>query len=296
MGIIETAVGVVIGAVITVLASRYYFRRSISKQLSVYRLLNSFVFDGITPDVRTQLQFRFQNRQVDELQQVLFLVANTGERAIRDVIECLTLAVPDTVEILDASVVYRQPERLAVDVLVDLRPPPGGNDIKLDFPLMNKGEFFVVKLLLSGRLDFSSLSIFCDDLPRAITVEPLPPNAIREARYKFEWVPAAIGLAFCVLAAWSCYSAYLVHTVRPDLFRPNSISEGRVPRVSAPSLSLPRAWQCSCAVLLGNWHCAAGSGYVRRRVPSADRPEIPTVEGASRGRFPISRTASLARF
>lgn len=219
MGIIETLVGVIIGALVTVLASRYYFRRSISKRLSVYRLLNSFVFAGITPDVRRQLQFRFQNRDVDEVQQVIFLVANDGERAIHGVIEPLTLTIPHEVQVLDASIMHRQPEGLKVDIVLDLHPP-GASDLKLEFPLLNKREFFVVKLLLSGRFKFSSLSILCDDLPRTVNVEPLPPNAVRETQYKFEWIPAAIGLGFCVLAAWPCYSAYLVHATHPELFHP----------------------------------------------------------------------------
>jgi hypothetical protein len=125
LGVIETAVGVIVGALVTVLASRYYFRRSISKRLGLYGLLNSFVFDGIARDVRAQLQFRFQGREVNELQQVIFLVANDGERAIRDVIESLTLIVPADVEVLDASIVYRQPEGLKADILTTSKGPAG---------------------------------------------------------------------------------------------------------------------------------------------------------------------------
>jgi hypothetical protein len=117
LGVVETAVGVLIGALVTVFASRYYFRRSVSKRLGFYSLLNSLVFEGIAPDVRDQLQFRFQGREVKELQQVVFLVANDGERAIRDVIELPTILVPADVEILDASIVYRQPEGLKADVV-----------------------------------------------------------------------------------------------------------------------------------------------------------------------------------
>jgi hypothetical protein len=235
VGVIETTVGVIVGALVTVLASRYYFRRSISKRLSVYRLLNSFVFGGISLDVRKELQFRFQNRVVDEVQQVIFLVANDGERAIRDVIESLTLTIPSTVEILDASVVYRQPEGLKV-AIVAAPDPPRGNDLRLDFPLLNKREFFVVKLLLSGRFHFSSLNILCDDLPRVINVELLPPDAVKDSEYKFEWVPALIGFAFLLLAAWPCYSSYLLHSVHPELFHPILF-----PRPRAISL-VPEAW------------------------------------------------------
>lgn len=225
MDLLAAGAAVIIGALVTVLASRYYFRRSISKKLGVYRLLNLFVFEGIAPDVRDELQFRFQNREVNELQQVLFLVANDGERAIRDVIERLTLSIPSEVEILNASIVYRQPEGLKADIVPEVHPG-GGTDLKLDFPLLNKREFFVVKLLLSGRFRLSSLNILCDDLPRTVKVEPLPPGAVQDAEYKFEWIPAAIGLACLLLAAWACYSAYLLHGFRPALFHPVTLRQG----------------------------------------------------------------------
>jgi ABC-type branched-subunit amino acid transport system permease subunit len=44
---VGTVIGVIVGAVVTVLASRYYFYRSTNKSLGVYQLLNSFVFTGI---------------------------------------------------------------------------------------------------------------------------------------------------------------------------------------------------------------------------------------------------------
>ena len=227
MGVVQTAIGVVIGALVTVLASRYYFRRSISKRLSLYGLLNSFVFDGIARDVRKQLQFRFQGREVNELQQVVFLVANDGERAIRDVIESLTLTIPPGVEVLDASIVHRQPEGLKVDIIPNLHPRTGSS-FALDFPLLNKGEFFVVKLLLSGRFKLSHLTVLCDDLPRSIQIESLPPNSFQDTEYKFEWVPAVIGLGVLLVPAWACYSAYMLHEFRPALFHPFVFRPGAV--------------------------------------------------------------------
>lgn len=219
MGLLGTAAGVIIGAVITVLASRYYFQRSISKRLGLYGLLNSFVFDGIAQDVRRQLQFRFQGREVNELQQVIFLVANDGERAIRDVIEPITLTIPPEVEVLDASIVHRQPEGLKANIIVSPHAPTG-TSLALEFPLLNKGEFFVIKLLLSGRLKLSNFTVLCDDLPRSIEVEPLPLNLLRETQFGFEWIPAVFGLAALLIPAWACYSAYLLHELRPSLFHP----------------------------------------------------------------------------
>lgn len=225
MGILETAIGVIVGALVTVLASRYYFRRSIRKRIGLYDLLNSFVFDGISDDVRRQLQFRFQGREVHELQQLVFLIANDGERAVRDVIEPLTLTVPIEVEVLDASIVHREPEALKAEV-VATRGGQRGTSLALEFPLLNKGDFFVVKLLLSGRFKPLHFSILCDDLPRQIPIEPLPPTSVSDRKYKFEWGAAIVGLGILLVPIWACYSAYLLHASFPKLFHPFTTRPG----------------------------------------------------------------------
>ncbi|SPE33877.1 membrane hypothetical protein [Acidobacteriia bacterium SbA2] len=216
---VGTAIGVILGALATVLASRYYFRRSISKSLGVYGLLNSFVFDDIASDVRKELQFLFQKKEVNELQQLVFLVANDGERSIRDVIEPLALTIPPEVEILDASIAHRDPDALQV-VVVKNPHPPTGSEIRFEFPLLNKGEFFVVKLLLSGRfvVGESSFRILSDDLPRKIKIKQLPPTAFQEARHKVEWGLAVAAVVVFLFPAWACYSAHLLHSARPELF------------------------------------------------------------------------------
>jgi len=162
---------------------------------------------------------------VNELQQVVFLVANDGERAIRDVIEPITLTMPADVEILDASIVHRQPDGLKANIVTSPHPPLG-TSLALEFPLLNKGEFFVVKLLLSGRFKLSNSTVLCDDLPRCIEFEPLPPNSLRDTQYKFEWIPAIIGLGILLIPAWATYSAYLLHALRPSLFHPFAPRQG----------------------------------------------------------------------
>jgi hypothetical protein len=214
-----TAIGVVLGAVVTVLASRYYFRRSTNKSLRVYGLLNSFVFAGIAPDVRKQLKFVFEGRDVRELQQLVFLVANDGERAIRDVLEPLALTIPHEVELLDASIVHKHPGSLTLNLVIDLHSGKF-TKITFDFPLLNKREFFVVKLLLSGHLNVQKLvfRLLADDLPRTLHVEQLPPSAYRETSYKFEWGLALVALGVWIIPAWVLYSARLLQRAYPMLF------------------------------------------------------------------------------
>jgi hypothetical protein len=212
---VETAIGVVLGALATVLASRYYFLRSTRKSLGVYGLLNSAVFADIAPDVRPRLSFRYQDREVRDLRQLVFLVANDGERAISNVIEPLSLSLPDEVEILDASIIHRSPEELQASA--DLTPRPagdGGGELHLRFPLLNRGDFFVVKLLLSGELDLS-LKVRADDLPRILRVDNLPRTIMGQA--SFEWDSAAIGGGLVLVAAWASYCLYVIGTMLPNL-------------------------------------------------------------------------------
>jgi hypothetical protein len=214
----ETTIGIILGVIATILVSRYYFLRSIDKKLSVYGLLNSFVFAGITPDVRKLLQFRFKDKEVDELQQVVFLVANDGERAISNVIEPLSFVIPNDVEVLDASILHRQPDALQAQVTSNKCTE--GTRLILNFPLLNKGEFFVIKLLLSGRVSIrdSSLSILADDLPRSLKVRQLPPNSFGEISYNIEWGLAGMALVVLCFPIWVSYWLYLLWIVEPGLF------------------------------------------------------------------------------
>ena len=201
------------------MAARYYFLRSVNKSIGVYQLLNSLVFEGIAPDVRRQLHFRFQDSEVDELQQVVFLVANDGERAISNVIEPLTLRIPAGVEVLDALVLHRHPSELRLQVKTD-GGPAGGSSTSFSFPILNKGEFFVVKLLLSGRLvvDKQSFQLLADDLPRAVQVKDLPPSAVEDENYSFMWELALAAVIVLAVPTWILYFGYQLYETRPELF------------------------------------------------------------------------------
>jgi len=216
---VGTALGVLLGVLATVLVSRYYFLRATKKSLGVYRLLNSLVFAGIAPDVRTQLQFRFRDKEVKDLQQLVLLVANDGEKAISNTIEPLTLRVPPAVEVLDASILHRSPDTLHAQI--GTKPQDSaGTEVSFAFPLLNKGEFFVVKLLLSGRMSEKGLSfsVLADDLPRSLRLKELSSWMFEKGAYKFEWGLAVAAGVVLLIPTWICYLGYLLCRVRPNLF------------------------------------------------------------------------------
>ncbi len=207
-------IGLVLGILATVLASRYYFLRSVDKSLSVFGLLNSYVFAGIAPDVRHNLHFIFQEQEVKDLQQVVLLVANDGERAISNVIEPLSVQLPAQIEVLDASVLHRNPDTLKATI------NHTAGLLEFSFPLLNKGEFFIVKMLLSGSVAMRDLtfSILADDLPRSLKVKQLPPASLRDSGYKVEWSLAAAGCVVLFFCVWVVYLLRSLWVKQPDRF------------------------------------------------------------------------------
>lgn len=211
----EAILGLVLGIVATVLVSRYYFLRSVDKSLSVFGLLNSYVFAGIAPDVRQNLHFIFQEKEVSDLQQVILLVANDGERAISNFIEPLSVQLPPDIEVLDASILHRSPEALKATI-----NQKATNTLEFAFPLLNKGEFFVAKLLLSGRVAMRDLPfrLLADDLPRSLNVKHLPQASLRDSGYKIEWGLAGVGCIVLLFPIWILYLLHVLWLKQPEMF------------------------------------------------------------------------------
>ncbi len=133
----------IVGIVASVWVSAYYFRRSMRKSLTPYIQFYSSPFKGIDPDVKKALQITYQGTPVDDLFEIQFLVANTGDKAIRDVIEPLSFSVPESCELLDASLLHLDPAELKVNLAIS----EDRRSFKMNFPLLNSGSFFV----LTGR-------------------------------------------------------------------------------------------------------------------------------------------------
>jgi hypothetical protein len=106
----------IIGVVATVWVSRYYFKRTTDKSLTPYLQFMSSLFDGVDPSVRESLKIAYKGTAVTELLEVQFLIANTGERPIRDVIAPLTLSIPENCSLLDASLLHISPEGREVEI------------------------------------------------------------------------------------------------------------------------------------------------------------------------------------
>jgi hypothetical protein len=212
-------VGIVVSAAITVAVSRYYFRRSLLKRLGAYVILSSAVFAGIDAEVRKQLRFTFKDKDVSKLQLLQIVLVNEGEHAIRDFIEPPTLVLPKGAEVLDASVIHREPSTLVAELRT--RSTQENEEIIFDFALLNKREFFICKLLVSGsaRMPLTA-RMQCDDLPRALELQYLSPfTATEGGKSKSGDLLGLLGaLVFSGFVFALGYLFYFVYSVRPDFF------------------------------------------------------------------------------
>lgn len=214
----STVIGIVIGIAATIIVSRYYFKRSINKSIAVYLTLNSRIFAGIEPSVREQLEFYFRDEEVRDLSQIEFIIANDGERALRDFIQPLSVELPEGVKILDASILYRKPEQLIAEV-EQTRSANGRAELSFRFPLLNQGDFFLVKLLINGRLKYPDLEfhILADDLPRVIQPKRLPHGSTTASK-GIDWSGIVVGGVFLLLGLSQAYAMYLLYRARPQSF------------------------------------------------------------------------------
>ena len=224
--ILIAIISISVGVAATIFASRHYYRRSVDKELTPFMQMQSNVLSHIDKDVKTDLHIEYKGVKVDNLQQLQFLVANTGERAIRDIIKPLRLELPNEVEIMDASLLYIAPEGREVSLAIS----EPANSIEFDFPLLNKDEFFIFKLLIKGAPERKDLkfSIVADDLPPELEIRRLSYSQIekedRSENNEFELGLLVAGLVVLLL---SFFTGILAHYIQADSF----------PRIESESLA-----------------------------------------------------------
>lgn len=214
-GFAISLLSLLVGIAATVLVSRYYFNRSTDKSLTPYLDFGSQLLSGIDPEVKKDLSIKYQDVEVADLLQIQYLVANTGEKPIRDIIRPLSLTIPDEGIILDASILHIHPEGRDVELYID----ENKRRVHFLFPILNKGDFFIVKLLIKGSPKENDIefTISVDDLPPKLVIERLPRQRIatKEAKEEKQFEKGVfIAGAICIfLGASPIYLAYQIDTV-----------------------------------------------------------------------------------
>lgn len=208
-------VSILIGVGATFYASRHYYRRSVDKELTPFLQLQSNVLSHIDEEVKSDLHVEYKGVKVENLQQLQFLIANTGERAVRDIIKPLRLELPENTEVMDASLLYVFPEGREVKIDVKVT----GSILELNFPLLNKDEFFIFKLLVKGqpKRDELKFKIIAEDLPPELRIQRLTYNQIeRESKGDKSEFELGVLIAGLTLLTCAFFSGILAHYIPSD--------------------------------------------------------------------------------
>ena len=212
--------GIVVGVTATALVGRHYFRRTTDRSLTPFVHLSSSVLSDIDPEVRSELKIQFHDQQIADLTHIQLLIANTGNRAIRNCIKPLSITFPKKTKILDYSIIYKHPKEREISAKRSTGKTDTEDSIEVSFPLLNAGDFFLIKFLIEGNVNPFDLQyrITVDDLPPTLEAEWLPYSSVSKEVKKVDWSAIWGGLACVAGAACISYILFLLWHYQPTLF------------------------------------------------------------------------------
>jgi hypothetical protein len=136
----------IVGGGLSAAITWYFFKKSVHKRLSTYIQFASPVLAGVDdPEVRKALEITYRGTRVDDLLQLQLVVANEGQRAIRDLIEPLSVTLPKSAKLLEATILHVEPKGREV-AIGSAELPDGQTKVEFRFKLLNKGEFFLAPI------------------------------------------------------------------------------------------------------------------------------------------------------
>lgn len=215
--------GLLVGALLSFSISWYFFKKSINKRLSAYLQFSSQVLAGVDdPTVRKSLEIHYRGSKIDDLLQLQFVIANEGQRAIRDMLEPLSMTLPSSVKLLEARVLHVEPKGREVTVS-SVVLENGKTKVTFNFNLLNKDEFFFIKMLLNGTVDPDSLlfNIGVDDIPPTIHPKRQPFGTAKEP-VPSGWPAVARGMIPLMAAIATVYILQAASRTHPE-WLPNHI-------------------------------------------------------------------------
>jgi hypothetical protein len=185
----------IISIAITVIVSHYYFRRGQKKNIEIYFHYLTSVFGGIDKSVKDNLNISYQKKYVKDLIQLQFIVSNQGEVSLKNAIKPLTFELPSSVNVLDVKIPYVEPSGREINYSI-IKLKNRKTNIVFQFPVLNKKEGFIVKILLTGELNPKETKF-------TITDDGLPPEI-----KPFGWGVSHFGLSYPV--NWIALFLYFV--------------------------------------------------------------------------------------
>lgn len=176
MDILNIIIGVIISAVI---GYYFYWKGIIKAKLSVNIEKAAGVFGEIDTNIKKNIDIFYNREKINHLINFEFLIKNRGNKCIKDLIDPLTLKVPDTLEIVELSIREIRPDGRKIEANVDRK----NNSAVFHFKILNPKESFKVSLFLkektnatSVKIDKNYLQSLVNEIDFFITSEDLPPK------------------------------------------------------------------------------------------------------------------------
>lgn len=164
-------ISLLVGVIATVLASQYYFRKSIKKSLTLYLQFKTELFTDLEFDLKKHLHIRYKKSRVENLTQIQYIVKNTGCNIINNITNPLVISMTGENIFLNQSILDINPKGKEIKLLVS----EDKKKIQLFFPFLNDRDFFTVKLLVNGIVEDNDIkaSISADGLPPIVKIKDI---------------------------------------------------------------------------------------------------------------------------
>jgi hypothetical protein len=217
---LSAILGILFGIISTTIVAHYYYKRSRRKTLSAHIIMNNNIFGGVHSDDRKNLRFEYRGEQIDNLYQMEILIGNDGEQAISNCLKPLTLDIPKNIKVIDVSIIHKYPPELDINIHRD-DSESSNSKITFNFLLLNKGDYFVVKLLLNEyiKLEDCIFRIMSDDLPRKIYSSWFSIETMGRGQFIGESVGIlVVGVILLVNGISTLFTLFLFHRFQPELF------------------------------------------------------------------------------
>ena len=225
IGIILSIVGIILGALISYWISRYFYRIGIKKAtLNSYLHFCTKAFSKLEDEsLNEKLQVFYDGIKVNNLFQAQFVIVNTGDQPIRNIVKALELKGKKTTKILDASIVYIHPEDREISCTKD--HIGSSNKITFPFVLLNPKEYFIIKVLFLSDGDVNNdlidnfiFKIAAEDLPTELKIENLPQEYLLNPQKKADYASGLISILSLFFLIALVKNLYSFSEINPRLF------------------------------------------------------------------------------
>jgi hypothetical protein len=135
----------ILGSIVTWYFSYRYYKKTVRKtELIPFIDYSSDILNTIDPEIKNRIKITYEDEIVNDLYELKFVVANTGNEAITNIKRNLVLNLPEEAELLSVDIMKIYPE----DREINLELIDDETNVQFEFFVLNPGDYFDFKVLL----------------------------------------------------------------------------------------------------------------------------------------------------